>query len=319
MPVVQVELHTTVTTDDHSPEPVEPTANDEYSANIPDGGYGWTIVLNSAILTFWINGTSFSWGVIQAALFDQGLSTASTLSWLGSLSITFNVSLALLSNRVIRILGARWCSILGVTLIGLGELSASWTTHKIGGLFGTTGVLQGLGGSLLFMLASNIPAQYFSSKLGLANGIVKAAGGLGAASQSLAANALIEKFGIAWAFRILGLAMLVTGLPAAWFMRERQALRRSAFVDFAMFRSLPFCAVFLAGAIGTFALFVPTYYLPLFARSQGLPATTGAWLVAGFNLCATVGRLVSGVLCDKLGPFNTFMGFMLLNAVCSSV
>jgi hypothetical protein len=34
-------------------------------------------------------------------------------------------------------------------------------------------------------------------------------------------NALIQNMGVPWAYRILGLTTLATGLPAAWFLKER--------------------------------------------------------------------------------------------------
>ena len=79
-----------------------------------------------------------------------------------------------------------------------------------------------------------------------------------------------------------GILTLTTGLPAAFFLKDRVPLRDTPFVDWSMFRSVPFVAVFTAGAIGTFALFVPPYFLPLFAQSVGLSSSTGAGLVAAF-------------------------------------
>lgn len=75
------------------------------------------------------------------------------------------------------------------------------------------------------------PAQYFSRRRGLANGIVFAGGGLGGAVTSYGLDTLIQRFGPAWAYRILGIATLATGLPAAWFIRERTPIRTSSFVE----------------------------------------------------------------------------------------
>lgn len=75
------------------------------------------------------------------------------------------------------------------------------------------------------------PAQYFSRKRGLANGIVFAGGGLGGAVTSFCLDSLIENFGPAWTFRVLGLATLVTGLPAAWLVKERIPILTGGFVE----------------------------------------------------------------------------------------
>jgi MCP family monocarboxylic acid transporter-like MFS transporter 3 len=89
-----------------------------------------------------------------------------------------------------------------------------------------------------------------------------------------------------------------------------------SFADFYnQYSSLPFVAVFLAGAVGCLALFVPPYFLPLFATSIGLSSSTGAGLVAAFNACNAVGRFFAGPLCDKIGPINMLLITMALNAV----
>jgi len=108
---------------------------------------------------------------------------------------------------------------------------------------------------------------------------------------------------------------LALGLPAAWMLKDRVPLKNVPFVDWFMFRSIPFVATFVASAIGVFALFVPPYYLPLFARSIGLSSSTGAGLVAVFNACNAIGRFAAGPLCDKIGPLNMFVITMVLNAV----
>jgi MCP family monocarboxylic acid transporter-like MFS transporter 3 len=284
---------------------------------VPDGGWAaWSNLIASALFTFWFNGISNSWGVMQAALFQQGLTSASTLSFVGSLSITFSVILSLLSVRFMRLVGARDAALLGITMLGLGELTAGFTTSNIAGLFGTAGVLFGTGSSLCFMVANVLPSQYFSSKLGLANGLVKFAGGFGGAVLSISLDKSIINVGTAWTFRIMGICCLATGIPAAFMVKELNAPRgRAPFFEFSLFRDWGFSLIFLAGSIGVFALFVPPYFLPLFAQSLGLSSTTGAYIVASFNFCAALGRLGSGVMCDRIGALNTFVLASLLNVI----
>lgn len=80
-------------------------------------------------------------------------------------------------------------------------------------------------------MISVTPAQYFNKKRGIANGIVYAGGGLGGTAISFAMDALIQKLGIAWTFRVLGIAMLVTGLPAAWLIKERAPIKTTTFIE----------------------------------------------------------------------------------------
>ena len=287
------------------------------TAAIPDGGYGWTVVFCCSLMAFWSNAIINCWGVLQAALLSSTLETVptSTLSFVGSLCLAGGCAFGLFAIRLMRWVGTRTTSLLGVTIMGMGFVGASFCTENIPGLFGTAGLMSGMGMSFVYTVSNTLPVQYFSGRLGLANGLVKLGGGIGGCIMAVSLEAMNQRVGIAWTFRIQGLMTIVSGLPAAWMLTERVPLRNVPFVDLSMFRSLPYISVFAAGAIGCFALFVPPYYLPLFARSIGLSSSTGAGLVAAFNACNAVGRFVAGPLCDKIGPVNMFLITMLLNGV----
>lgn len=111
----------------------------------PEGGYGWAVVFACFSISFWIVGTVYSWGVMQAALFKQGLSSPPTLSWIGSLDFACIAFLALVNARVIRLLGARGTALLGISMLALGEILSGFLTHNVGGLFVTAGVVSGIG------------------------------------------------------------------------------------------------------------------------------------------------------------------------------
>lgn len=282
---------------------------------IPDGGYGWTIVFACAVVTFFLNGWSGSWGVLQTALYLSSPQTSTTtLAFVGTFCSALCVATGLVSGRLSHLIGARYSMLLGVLGIGCGSLLSGFTTTHIGGLFATAGCIIGLGFSLVFAMTTNLPVQWFSSKLGTANGLVKLGGGLGATIIAVVAQALIDRVGIPWTFRILGFITLAAGIPAALLVRERAPSHRAPFIDTSLFKSMPFMCLFLAGAIGTFALFVPPFFLPLFAHSIGLPGSTGAGIVAGFNACTAIGRLGAGFACDKFGSTNMLLLTMALNA-----
>ncbi|RYO92138.1 hypothetical protein DL762_001796 [Monosporascus cannonballus] len=280
-------------------------ASQQADSEVPDGGYGWVVVMSCAVLSWWVIGTSYSWGVIQGALVEGGLSTPATLSFVGSLWPTLLGGIAILNSRIMRAIGVRNTSLLGISLVGVAEILSSFTVKSLPGLFITEGALLGFGYGLCFIIASSTPAQYFSRKRGLANGVVFAGGGLGGAILSLALDPLIRSAGPAWAFRVLGLATLATGLPTAWLVRERTTIRRGGFVEWGLFKALRFVLIVLAGAVGTFPLFVPPFFVPLYAHSLGLSSGTGAGLLAGFNFASAIGRIVCGILCDAIGPLNS--------------
>lgn len=302
------------------PEPAQDNPDDPPPSAVeivPDGGYGWVIVLCCSILTFIFNGWSGAYGVLQTALLQTYLknTTPSTLSFVGSLYSALGVALGLAVNRLSQVIGARVSLIIGVILLSGGMILSSFTLSNIGGLFGTAGVCMGIGTSLLYTVSNVLPIQWFSSRLGTANGLIKLGGGIGATVMAIAMQASFDSVGIAWSLRILGFASLASGLAAAAFIKERAPRTQAPFMDLRLFKSVPFCCLFVAGVVGTFALFVPPFFLPLFAHSIGLSASTGAALVAAFNACTAVGRLGAGYACDKFGSVNTILVALVVNAV----
>ncbi|KAM0749364.1 MFS general substrate transporter [Meredithblackwellia eburnea MCA 4105] len=274
-------------------------------SEVPDGGVGWLVVAGCGMITFWYAGSSYSFGVIQAALVKEGVSTPATLAFVGSLTVACIAAFALVNARIIKILGSQKTAILGVLFQGTGGVLSGFTSKNVSGLFVTSGLIMGIGTSLCFMVVSTTPAQYFSKKRGLANGVVYAAGGLGGTIISFAFDFLVQRLGVAWTFRIIGFATLLTGLPAAWVIKERIPIRTVSWVEWRLFRDLKFTALFLAGAIATFPLFVPPFLLPLYTASLGFSTSTSAAIVASFNLSSAVGRLLVGFLCDKAGALNS--------------
>lgn len=114
-------------------------------SQVPDGGYGWVVVFACSALCFWFVGTTYSWGVIQAALVKQNLSSPATLSFVGSLACACNSLFALLNARIIRWAGARNTALAGITLFGGGQILSGFTAHSVPGLFVTMGVIMGVG------------------------------------------------------------------------------------------------------------------------------------------------------------------------------
>jgi len=284
-------------------------------ANVPDGGYGWVVVASGAVLLWWSIGMTYAWGVMQAALVEDGLSKPATLSFIGSLQAALVSALAIVNSKLMRSLGARCTLMLAVALMGGSQILAGFAIKSVGGLFFTSGVLSGIGVGLSFTVSAAVPAQYFSKKRGLANGLLFAGGGFGGAANSFILDALIQKLGTAWAYRICGILTLTTGLPAAWLMKERTSIARRGLVEWRLFKSLNFDLVFLGSSLGTFPLFVPPFFIPMYAKSMGFSSSVGATLVAGFSIASGFGRIGSGVACDKLGSLNTLTMSLFLTAI----
>ena len=127
--------------------------NGEFLDLVDDGmKEGWVVVMASSVIFFVYLGLTYSYGIVQLHLSKAGLASISTLSFIGSLAAGISPLMATVTARVIRKIGYRATVGLGSFLIGLGELTASWSTRSVAAMFLTQGLVFGLGAALCFLV-----------------------------------------------------------------------------------------------------------------------------------------------------------------------
>ncbi|KZP20801.1 MFS general substrate transporter [Athelia psychrophila] len=280
----------------------------------PEGGYGWVVVAACSTITFLLLRLPYSWGLIQAKLAAEHLAADSTLAFIGSTATAFVSFGAIINTRLIRLIGSRNAALIACTLLGSSQVLSGWATHSVGALFVTNGAVLGMGCSICFMACGSLPGQYFKQRRGLANGCVFAGGGIGGFVLTFVMNALLSRVSVAWTFRILGFITLAVTLPAAMLLKER-TVRPIATIDWTLFTDPKFLLLFFGSGIATFPLLVPPFFIPLYASSIGLSTSTGATLLAMFNLSSAFGRIGFGQLGDKIGPITSLSIAMIMSAL----
>jgi len=103
------------------------------------------VILCCAVVAFWFVGTSYSWGILQNGLVNQGLASASTLAFIGSLAVTEIAAFAILNARIVQIWGPQKLALVGISLMGVSQILSGFTTKNLGGLFVTAEVMMGYG------------------------------------------------------------------------------------------------------------------------------------------------------------------------------
>ncbi|KAI9457772.1 MFS general substrate transporter [Lactarius psammicola] len=251
----------------------------EAPEDFPEGGYGWVVVLACSVISFFFGGLTYSWGIVQARLTQSRLAGDSQLSFIGSTTITL-ISVAALINLL------PWIRPAAKQLFNkeLWRLVRDRWPHL------------GFGTSLTFMVHPDISdwGWRISSVDGVANGLVFARNGLGGGVISIALNSLVDRVGISWTFRILGLSA-------------------------GLFCDPKFVLLFLGSGIATFPLLVPPFIIPLYANSVGASASLASWLLATFNLASAVGRVGFGVLGDSIGPITALVLALTIWPASSSI
>jgi MFS family permease len=196
----------------------------------------------------------------------------------------------------------------------LSSLAASlWTLNLAFGVL-NGGAVGSLVGCLTYAVA-----QWFSSKKGLALGLLLAGMGMGVFVSSMTAGLVMDLYGWRGAFLVLGLGALLVNIPAALSIRQRSShtsgpQRRPA-------PAVPSTGWSTATAVKTWSFWslnttfvccclshsIPLlHYIP-YASDLGLTAQRGALLVTIGGLSNVVGRTGMGALSDWIGGKPTLL------------
>jgi len=185
-----------------------------------DGGYGWVVVFASWIVHIIVLGLQYSFGIIYSALlkdeaFSGGSEGRSAASWVGSISVCLTLGFASFTGSLVQRFGERQVVIFGGILTLIGFISSSNVTD-LRQLYGTYGVLIGIGFSCSFPPSVMIVNRYFKKKRSLATGIAVSGSGVGTFILGATTQALIEAFGWRKTMQILGI-MAGCGITLAAF------------------------------------------------------------------------------------------------------
>lgn len=302
-------------------EPAESEQNlhssHEPASETEGGALAWLTVAAASCVFFVSLGLIYSFGIMQDELIQRGFASASVLGWVSSVTVVQMPLLAIPCTKLVSWLGNQRAGLLGALLISAGYFATSWCFDSLALLFVAQSVF-GAGYAVVFWSSSQIAASYFVRKRALATGIVYSASGLGGAAFSLSLRRLTFQVGLEWAVRIFGIIAFVLLVPASFALipNKYRRTKSQAAIRLSLFRDARFNLLLLATGLATFPLLVPPFFLPTYATSAGLSKSTGAWLVAAYNLASAVGRLAFGVLADsRIGPVTALFLALVLSSL----
>ena len=210
-----------------------------------------------------------------------------------------------LATFTTRVYGTRTTLFVGVGFEVVALVGASFT-HEVWQLFLSQGICFGFGMGFLFVGSVGVVPQWFTKRRSLANGIGTAGSGLGGMMYSLATNAMIDRLGVGWAFRILGILAVTVNSVCALLMRDRNkaiGAKQLAF-DYTLFKRGEYWLLLGWGFFSMMGYIVLLFSLPNYAVSIGLSAQQGSVVGALLNLGQGLGRPLVGICSDSAGRIN---------------
>lgn len=201
---------------------------DPEKVDIPDGGWGWVVVLSSFVISMIADGISFSFGLLYIEFLDEFKASKSTTAWIGSLFIAVPLLSGPVMSALVDRYGCRSMTILGGIISTVGFVLASVAT-TLEMMMVTFGIIAGLGLGLVYVTAVVSIAYWFEKKRNLAVGLGACGTGVGTFVYAPLTQYFIEEFG--WRGTILLLSGTLLNLcvcgcvmrdPEWWILEQKK-------------------------------------------------------------------------------------------------
>lgn len=191
---------------------------------------------------------------------------------------------------------------IGVILLPGGFVAASFST-RVWHLYLSQGLCVGLGIGLIYIPATAIIPQWFTTKRSLANGICAAGSGIGGLIVCFSTQRMLEVLGLVWSLRITAVVVFFVNLSATLLIRSRnkeiepnQRMFNFHLLTHYHVRLLLGWSIMLMFGYITLMFSLSDYTLAI-GRSEQDSATVAAVL----NLGAALGRPLIGYTSDRYG------------------
>ena len=290
--------------------------------------HGWRVTFAGMGINLAL-GILYTWSVISKGIPAEWNWSEADKSWPYAIACLIFSIIMVPAGRIQDKFGPRLVASIGGILVGIGFVIASMTTTAFGFIIGF-GLLAGAGIGFGYASATPPAIKWFpAAKTGLIAGIVVSGFGLASVYAAPLAKYLMAAYDIQTLMLILGIAFLVAVvgfaqilkpppkgyLPAGTKQTKTGAgKKKEDFVPKEMLGTLQFYMLWFMYACGAGAGLMVIAKLAAIAKQQA-NIELGFILVAVLAIGNGGGRIVAGILSDKIGRKNTMFICFVLQAV----
>lgn len=284
-------------------------------ADLPEGGrQAWLTVFGGWMVVFCTFGAIQSYGVYQDYYTTVSLSEhpTSNIAWIGSIQIFLLYASGIISGKLFDQGYFRHLLVAGSIVYLFSSFMLSLARpHNYYENFLAQGVGMGIGMGMLFLPSLSIPSHYFRRRRGLTMGIIMSGSSVGAVVYPIMLNHLFATVGFAWAVRIVSFLDMGLLVSAGLLMRTRLPPTRpdgSAYSQLKnIIRDLTFCIAVFGITITCWGLYIPVFYIQLFATLHNESGIIVTYIIAIFNSVGFFGRILPLILSDMWGAMNVLI------------
>ncbi|KXJ95165.1 major facilitator superfamily domain-containing protein [Microdochium bolleyi] len=283
------------------------TTNDD--DDFPDGGWAaWSVVFGAwcaFVCTFGIFNCSgvFVQVYSESILRDTSLSL---ISWIPALQGFAMDSSTAVVGRAFDSYGHRWLLYSGTLIFIFGLMMTSLSTQYYQFLL-AQGIVCGIGQSCISTTTMACIMTWFKRRRAAALGIAISGSAVGGIALPILLVQLIPRIGFGWTMRVMGLLCLCLCVTACVLVSSRLKPKPQPLLlrDYTQpFKEKESALLFLGCFLFFGGMFVPQSYILVQARNAGFDPELVVYLIPIWSAASIPGRIIPGLLADKVGRFN---------------
>jgi MFS family permease len=273
---------------------------------VPDGGYGWFVVLGCFMLNFSTWGANAGYSTylayyLQTDKFPGG--DKLDYAAIGGLAFRTGLTFGPLIRLMVKYAGVRLTVSVGAMLQLLGTMLAAFST-KLWQIYLTQGVVVGLGLGLNFIPSVTVLAPWFRQKRSLAQSISVAGSGVGGVIFNLGVQAMIKPLSLKWALIIQAIICGACNTVCVVVVRPRDSHVKPVMNiwDFKMLLYPVYILYIFYLCMSLWGYMVLLYNLADFTLSLGYNSQQASIVACMVSVGNFFGRPAVGRLADRFGP-----------------
>lgn len=299
----------------------------------------WSVLVASCLVNLCI-GALYAWSVFASPMVEhinriQGLAGDGAIT-VGSISIVFSIAnmvgpiTMIGGGKLVRIIGTKKVILLGGIGFGLGLILCGFATNVAMLIIGF-GLCCGLSMGMAYGCTISNCVKFFLDKRGFAGGLTTASYGLSSVVVPLIASIIIEEMDVTSAFKILGIAIvLIVSVSSVFILpcpdgfvpdgyAQKQGDAVTSVKDYTwreMLQTPIFYVMIMMLCCGAFmGMMMISQASPIAQRQIHINTTGAAVVVSVLALFNTGGRILGGVISDKIGQIKTLVILLLCSII----
>ncbi|GBE83587.1 major facilitator superfamily domain-containing protein [Sparassis latifolia] len=291
--------------------------------DFPEGGWeAWTVVFGGFMAFIASFGVMNTYGVFQDYYSSTLLtkSSSSTISLIGAIQIYLLYGAGPIVGRIYDAYGTSVIIPVGsfLTVFSLMMVSLAQENQPYQ-LFLSQGILFGIGIAAIFNPAMAVVGHWFRRRRAYAMGIVASGSSVGGVFFPIMLQRLIPTIGFPWAVRAMAFVCLFCLVVACFTIRTRlpgsRRITLRGLIDFDGFRDKKYVFAAAGAFLIFYALFIPYFYIEIYADMQGVPHNLAIYLLPIINATGIPSRIIPGILADRFGCLNVLVPSSIITSI----